>query len=91
MVTIVVALLFLSYMLFDPAAWLTRFMQLTEMSVDFRFFILALGAIYICMAWVGEKVIFPVLSRTMGTLMRKASKTPKQRKLYKLVQEQLRI
>ncbi|KAL8996775.1 MAG: hypothetical protein Q9169_003798 [Polycauliona sp. 2 TL-2023] len=42
-VTIVVALLFCTYMLFDPAAWLASSMQLTPMTVQFRVFILILA------------------------------------------------
>ncbi|KFZ06971.1 hypothetical protein V501_06875 [Pseudogymnoascus sp. VKM F-4519 (FW-2642)] len=90
-VTIVTGLLFSSYMLFDPSRWLTKFMQLTEMDLDFRFFILSLGAVYFCFAWAGESVIFPALSRWIGQTMRKVIKSSKQRKVYKLVREQLRI
>lgn len=78
-------------MLFDPSQWLAKFMQLTEMDLDFRFFILSLGAVYFCFAWAGESVIFPALSREIGQAMRKVIKSPKQRKVYKLVREQLRI
>lgn len=66
-------------------------MQLTEMDLDFRFFILSLGAVYFCFAWAGESVIFPALSMWIGRTMRKVIKSPKQRKVYKVVREQLRI
>jgi cation-transporting ATPase 13A3/4/5 len=78
-------------MLFDPAVGLARFMQLTEMALDFRIFILALGAAYFSFAWAGETVVFPALSRGLGEILRKSIKGPKQRKVYKVVQEQLRI
>jgi len=78
-------------MLFDPAVWLAKFMQLTPMSSDFRLFILALGIAYFCFASFGESVVFPYLSGKIGGLVHKVSKAPKQRKIYKLVQEQLRI
>ena len=85
------ALLFACYMLFDPAEWLSKFMQLTPMSLDFCFFILSLGIAFLCFSSAGESVIFPWISRKLGLLVQKSRKTPKERKTYKKVQEQLRI
>lgn len=84
-------MLFACYMLFDPAAWLAKFMQLTPMSIDFNFFILSLGIAFLCFSSAGESVIFPWMSRQLGLLIQKTRKTPKERKIYKKVQEQLRI
>ncbi|KAH8598033.1 hypothetical protein B0O99DRAFT_506557 [Bisporella sp. PMI_857] len=42
-VTIVVTLLFSTYMLLDPSKWISQFMQLTEMAWDFKTFILVLA------------------------------------------------
>ncbi|PBP20539.1 hypothetical protein BUE80_DR008644 [Diplocarpon rosae] len=60
-VTIVVALLFSSYLLFDPSEGLAKFMQLTMMDRDFKFFVLILGIGYIALAWTAENYLFPRL------------------------------
>jgi cation-transporting ATPase 13A3/4/5 len=90
-VTIVVALLFTSYMLFDPAKWLVDFMQLTPMSQGFRLFISALGITYLAFASAGETIIFPALSNLVGKIIQKTRTVPKTKKLYKQVQEQMRL
>ncbi|KAI9746524.1 MAG: hypothetical protein M1818_000237 [Claussenomyces sp. TS43310] len=90
-VTIVVALLFSSYMLFDPAKWLAKFMQLTEMAPDFKIFILLLGIGYFLLAWLAEKYALPRLAKVIGKGVQKVRKTPKQRKTYKVVQERMRV
>lgn len=89
-VTIVVALLFSSYMLFDPSDSLAKFMQLTKMSWDFRSFILALGVGYIALAWTSENFVLPRLAKYLGILKTSITRKPKQRKAYKLVLEQMR-
>jgi cation-transporting ATPase 13A3/4/5 len=88
-VTIVVALLFSSYLLFDPSDWLAKFMQLTPMSWDFRVFILMLGIGYFAVAWTSEKYLFLRLAKYMGIAKISITQKPKQRKKYKLVQEEM--
>lgn len=90
-VTIVVALLFSLYMLFDPSQWLANFMQLTEMSWDFEVFILFLGVGYISLAWTSENYLLPKLGKYLGILKTSISRKPKQRKIYKLVLEEMRL
>ncbi|MCJ1247270.1 hypothetical protein MMC30_004484 [Trapelia coarctata] len=65
-VTIVAALLFSAYMLFDPGARLSSFMQLTYLSMDFKIFIiiLAIGG-FLC-AWIAERRVFLWLARLIG-------------------------
>jgi cation-transporting ATPase 13A2 len=89
-VTIVVALLFSSYLLFDPSEWLAKFMQLTPMSWDFRVFILILGIGYIAIAWTSEKYALPRLAKYIGMAKTSITRKPKQRKQYKLVVEEMR-
>lgn len=89
-VTIVVAVLFSSYMLIDPSDWLVKFMQLTALTWDFRAFILVLGIGYVVLAWISEKFILPRLAKLIGQTKEKFSKTPKQRKAYKVIQEEMR-
>jgi cation-transporting P-type ATPase 13A2 len=89
-VTIVVALLFCSYMLFDPSESVATFMQLTKMSWDFRSFILVLGIGYIALAWTSENYLLPRLARYLGKLKIVVTRRPKQRKAYKIVLEEMR-
>ncbi|KAF8859586.1 P-type ATPase-like protein [Acephala macrosclerotiorum] len=89
-VTIVVALLFTAYMLFDPSESFAKFMQLTPMSWDFKSFILVLGVGYIALAWATENYVFPRLAKYLGMLKTRISRTPKKRKAYKLILEEMR-
>lgn len=89
-VTIVVTLLFSSYMLFDPSEALAEFMNLTKMSWDFKVFILVLGIGYIAIAWTSENYLLPRLAKYLGILKTTLTKEPKKRKSYKLVLEQMR-
>ncbi|KAL3425620.1 p-type ATPase [Phlyctema vagabunda] len=90
-VTIVVTLLFSSYMLFDPSEWLAKFMQLTQMSWDFKVFILVLGLGYVALAWIAENYVLPRLAKYLGMFKQSLTKTPKQRKQYKLILEAMRV
>tara|TARA_R110002060_G_scaffold72788_2_gene81516 strand:- start:152 stop:442 length:291 start_codon:yes stop_codon:yes gene_type:complete len=89
-VTIVVALLFSSYLLFDPSAGVAKFMQLTKMDWDFKSFILILGIGYIAIAWTSENYVFPRLAKLLGTVKTFVSGKPKKRKAYKVVLEGMR-
>jgi len=83
--------LFASYMLLDPSKWLAQFMQLTEMTIDFRIFILILGIGYFGLAWSAEKYVLPRVAKVLGHIIQSFKKKPKQRKAYKLVQEKMRL
>jgi cation-transporting P-type ATPase 13A2 len=76
-------------MLLDPSEWLAKFMQLTKMATDFKFFILVLGVGYIGLAWTSENYIFPRLAKFIGILKTWITRTPKERKAYKTVLEQM--
>jgi cation-transporting ATPase 13A3/4/5 len=89
-VTIVVALLFSSYMLLDPSKGIASFMQLTSLSWDFKSFILALGLGYIFLAWTSEHYLFPRLAKFLAVVKTSISRTAKERKTYKVVHEQMR-
>ncbi|KAL8676574.1 MAG: hypothetical protein Q9186_006923 [Xanthomendoza sp. 1 TL-2023] len=67
-VTIVVALLFSSYMLFDPAAWLASSMQLTNMTARFRVFILILAVGGFACGWIAERKVFLLVARMVGQI-----------------------
>lgn len=92
MVTIVAALLFSSYMLFDPAEAFANFMQITRMSVDFKAFILVLALGGFAIAWIAERRAFFWLARSIGkthdTLWPHRRKV---RKRYKVLSEKMRM
>ncbi|KIX10370.1 uncharacterized protein Z518_01452 [Rhinocladiella mackenziei CBS 650.93] len=80
-VTIVVALLISLYMLLDPAKWLADFMDLTEMSLDYELFLLALAATGFAVAYLSEQYAFPSLAKFIGRLkLRLRPDRPKKRK-----------
>lgn len=87
-VTILFALIVTCYMLFDPAQWLEKLMQLTWMSVQFRVFLLVLGLGNFVVAWFGEKYVFPGAARWIGVLKVKINpRWRKKRKEYKIIRE----
>ncbi|KAK2791510.1 hypothetical protein FQN53_002619 [Emmonsiellopsis sp. PD_33] len=85
-VTIIVTLLFSTYMLFEPARWLFRLMELTEMSLGFRLWIMGLALGGFVVAWFGERYFFPKLARAVGHFVRwlRPNKA-KQRRQYKVL------
>ena len=91
-ITIVVAILFSVYLLVDPGISLSSFMQLTEVSVGFKVFILILaGSNFMC-AWISEKRVFPWLAGFLGKAHDRIwPQHQKKRKVYKQVMEKMRV
>lgn len=92
MVTIVATSLFSTYMLFDPGAWLANLMQLTEMSVDFKVFVLVLALGGLACAWTAERRVFLWLARLLGKMHN--TLWPHRRKVqkeYKRVLKEMRM
>ncbi|EGD92902.1 ATPase type 13A2 [Trichophyton tonsurans CBS 112818] len=86
--TIIIILLFSSYMLFQPAKWLYKLMELTYMSPEFKGWVLILALGGFAAAWVCENHIFPKLARGIGRLNRwLRPHTKKQRRRYKVLLE----
>ncbi|KAM5507570.1 hypothetical protein McanMca71_000837 [Microsporum canis] len=86
--TIITILLFSSYMLFQPADWLYKLMELTYMSPEFKIWILVLALGGFTAAWVCENHVFPKLARGIGRLSRwLRPHTKKQRRRYKVLLE----
>lgn len=91
-VTIVVAVLFSSYMLFDPAAWLANLMQLTEMTAGFKTFIIVLATGGFACAWTAERRAFVWLARVVGKIHDLVwPHRRRRRKQYKALVESMRI
>ena len=79
-------------MLLDPGVWLAKFMQLTEMSVNFKIFILILALGGFACAWVAERYIFLWLAGFLGRIHDKTwPQRRKKRKQYKVLLDQMRM
>lgn len=91
-VTVVASSLFTLYMLFDPGAWLANLMQLTDMSVDFKVFVLLLGLGGLACAWTAERRVFLLLARLLGKLHDKLwPHRRKKQKEYKRLLKEMRM
>jgi cation-transporting P-type ATPase 13A2 len=89
-VTIVVTLLISLYMLLDPAKWLSDFMDLTEMSLNYELFLLVLAAVGFGVAYVAERYIFQVVAKYIGRLNKTLLRpSQKKRKQYKVILEEM--
>ncbi|KAI9714775.1 MAG: hypothetical protein M1820_000064 [Bogoriella megaspora] len=89
-ITTVVTLLISSYLLFDPAEGIRKFMDLTYLSTNFKVFLLILAIGWFACAYSAEKFLFPVMARWIGHV--KAALRPKRRKKrkeYKVVIENM--
>jgi len=87
LVTVFTTLLVTLYMIISPAAPVKRLMQLTKTRWDFQLFTIFLGALYVLLAWVSDRILFPRLARLFGALKLRITKTPKKRKEYKVILE----
>lgn len=89
----VVAALFIStYMLLDPADWLYDLMDFTDISNNFKIFLLALGFGGFACSYAAEIYLFPALAKFVGkTKERLFPSLRKKRKEYKLILETMRI
>jgi cation-transporting ATPase 13A3/4/5 len=90
-VTMLIALAISAYMLFDPAPWLEDLMELTYLSQSFKLFILTLALGGFAVSYVAERQVLPSLARVIGKTIQKFSRTPKKRKEYKVILEDMRI
>ncbi|RMZ86151.1 hypothetical protein DV737_g202, partial [Chaetothyriales sp. CBS 132003] len=89
-VTLVIALAISLYLLLDPAQAVKRFMDLTDMSLGYELFLLAIALVGFATASVAEAQVFPLLAKQLGRLMRRLQQPGwrKQRKRYKTQQKQ---
>jgi cation-transporting ATPase 13A2 len=91
--SIFVALAITLYMLFDPADWVSQWMELTYMDVPFKSFILALGLGNFALAYLCERFLFPGLAKWIGVLKVRVGgkRWAKKRKAYKVIMESSRM
>ena len=90
MVTIGIALFVTLMMISGWVSWLSKTMQLTYLSGDFKLYIIGLGACYGLLAWAGEMWLFQPIARWLGSMKESVFKRPKTRKQYKLILEQMK-
>lgn len=91
-VTIVATALISAYMLFDPATWLAKLMELTYMAVTFKVFVLVLALVGLACAWVAERRVFLSLAQLLGKLHDKLwPHRRKKQKEYKRLLKEMRI
>lgn len=88
--TLAIALSVSLYMLFDPAEWLQSFMDLTDMDLDYRVFLLALALGGFVLAYLAEQYLFQKLAKQIGRLNKKFRPGHvKKRKQYKEIKEDI--
>jgi hypothetical protein len=66
-------------------------MQLTDMPIPFRLFVLVLGLGYLVVSWMSENYVLPRLAKLVGQAKQWLGRSPKQRKMYKVIGERMQI
>ncbi|KAL7922063.1 putative Ca2+ pump [Trichoderma austrokoningii] len=89
--TIILSLAVTGYMIASPAFWLYDLMQLSQMSWDYKSFLVLLGLGYFGLAWMYEKFISLRLARFLGAANEWCTGRAKTRKQYKLIQEAMKV
>lgn len=90
MATIAAALGIAVYLVATPSQAVSKLMQFTPISMSYKVTILALGAVYLLFAWVGENYVFQGFARFVGWAKLAISGKPKTRKQYKVIAEKMR-
>lgn len=91
MLTVTVTLLFATYLLVGPVDWLSSLMQLTEMSTNFKGFIVLIAVAGLITSVFLERFVLPQLAKTIGRVKLALRPSSRKRKLYKLLEEEMRI
>ncbi|KAI0157479.1 hypothetical protein GGR57DRAFT_511052 [Xylariaceae sp. FL1272] len=89
MTTIVVAVAIAVYMVFAPARWVRKLMQLTKISTEFKLTLLLLGLIYLVVAYSAEGWVWQRVARGIGKLKTRIRGKGKKRKEYKIIAERM--
>lgn len=87
---VVVTFLVSMYMLLSPAHWVRHTMQLTKMSWDYKLFLFMLGFAYLMSAWIFERHLSQHLAKQLGKWKEKITGKSKQRKAYKVIEDQMK-
>lgn len=91
-ITMVIVLMISTWMLFGPAEWLYKLMELTPMSLEFKGFLLALAVGGFAVSYSSEKFLFPSFAKWVGRVKVLLSpQSKKKRKEYKVIAEGMAI
>lgn len=88
--TIIAALAINMYMVLAPSHGIKHLMQLTDISPSFKVTLLVLGLAYVVLSWTAEVYVLQAMARWLGKAKLRITKTPKQRKEYKVIAERMR-
>ncbi|KAG5985473.1 hypothetical protein E4U55_000035 [Claviceps digitariae] len=88
-ITVTAALVMTVYMIWSPAHWLQKLMELSSISPDYKLFLLLLGVFYFISAWVFNRHLAMPLARSIAYMQRKITGKAKKRKQYKIIQERM--
>lgn len=92
MATILGGLMVATWMLFATPDWLFRLMQLTPMPTSFKILLFFMGLVQLGIGGAGEQYVLPKLAKGVGILKEKASGGKgKDRKMYKVLEEEMRV
>ncbi|KAK1237514.1 hypothetical protein MKX08_003139, partial [Trichoderma sp. CBMAI-0020] len=89
--TIMLSLAVTGYMIASPAFWLYDMMQLSQMSWDYKSFLVLLGLGYFALAWIYDNFISLRLARFLGAANEWCTGRAKTRKQYKLIKEAMKL
>lgn len=90
--TIIIDLSIAGYMLFRPSEWVSKVMELTWMSDNYRGWLLALAFGAFALSWAAETTVFPRLARIIGhARVRLQPNYRKKRRQYKVFLEEMRL
>ncbi|KAH8174244.1 p5-type ATPase cation transporter domain-containing protein [Sarocladium implicatum] len=90
MVTVALTLLISTYMLLNTTHWVRHTMQLTKMSWDYKLFLMVLSIFYLVVTWVFERHVSKQLAKWLGLWKERATGRTKQRKAYKVIDDEMR-
>lgn len=78
-------------MVFTPADWLKKLMQLTKTSRSFQVLIVFLGVVYVVVGWIFDRYISGRVVGVIGSWKQRMSGKAKKRKAYKVILEDIRM
>ncbi|KAG6017771.1 hypothetical protein E4U43_000009 [Claviceps pusilla] len=88
-ITVTTALVITVHMVWSPAHWLKRLMELSSIKPNYKSFLLLLGVLYFVSAWVFDRHLARPLARSIGYAQQKITGKDKKRKQYKIIQERM--
>lgn len=86
-----VGLLFSAYLVLSPAAWLFDIMELTPIPFSFKLFLMAMAAAGFGISAFAETYLLLYLAQIIGTVKVALSSGHKKRKLYKIIDQHMRV